>query len=160
MDKIIHYTSRKKWKKIRQEGYLLPLSNPLWSNFWNRGKRKTGSLAELSSNLFNRYLYLAGIPEDSLPDWEEYGVMPYLKNHTTCEVKLSVPILHAEGAFVREHAYLTPKTFMEVLGFNMWEKCCFKEEEKVAFYVLVVKYLESTVHLREYQDQYLVPEVW
>jgi len=153
MNRIIHYTSNANWKRIQESGLLLPKSVPNESHL---------KLSDRVSSMIQDDAYLVGIPKPLEDGWVKYGLMDYLLEHTTGEVVLNVPILDSQRGFVRDHAHISPRRFMEQYGEDLWKKF-FDGEVEFDDPILIEagnRYLESSVPLDRYAGDYSVPEIW
>ena len=153
MNKIIHYTSHKNLDKIQNSGFLFPKSHPGINHF---------KLSLRVQNIIRNESYLVGIPKPLEKGWIKSGLMSYLLNHTSGEVVLGVPLFENSKSFVRDHYYLSPKNFIEQYGEDLTEKIY---DGKIDFedsriINSVNLYLDSTISLMNYCDNYLAPEIW
>ncbi|MDP3989801.1 MAG: hypothetical protein Q8Q01_01195 [archaeon] len=153
MNELIHYTSNKKWNQIKRVGYLLPFSSP---------QNVREDISDRVRRIVGYKKYVVGIQAPPCDNWIEYGLINYLLNHTTGEVKLRVPILEPNNCFVRDHAHLSPKGTEERYGINLfklaWEKEISSKDKRLL--ECIEGYYESTVKLEEYDGGYNVPEIW
>lgn len=152
MAHIVHYTSKKEWGKIKKSGFLEPRSEP--DNFCE--------VPEGVKSTVRWDSYIVGLQNAIDKGWHEYGLMDDLMRHTKGEVALIVPIKDYNGAFVREHAHISPKVYMEKYGEDLWKaindgKITDSDPRVQEAYK---KYMESSVPLAEYSGGYAVPEIW
>lgn len=149
---IVHYTSKKKWKKIKKSEFLEPRSEP--DNFCE--------VPEGVKSTVKWDSYIVGLQKAVDKGWHEYGLMYDLMRHTKGEVALIVPIKDYDGAFVREHAHVSPKVFIEQYGKGMWKEWTSGKingsDPRVQ--EAYKKYMESSVPLAKYSGGYAVPEIW
>lgn len=154
MEKIIHYTSNWNWIRIEEEGMLHPKSRP---NLWNQ------DLPDKVKFVTNFPFYLVGIPPDSEKEWILSGLLKHLISQTTGKVIVEVPIINLEGAFVREHAHLSPRRFSKLYN-EQWlfeYFClCFGQTDNKRVKDALHAYMNSSIPLHEYHGKYIVPEVW
>ncbi len=153
MDRIIHYTSRKNLDKIKNSGFLFPKSCPNMNHF---------KLSLRVQNIIRHESYLVGIPKPLEKGWVDSGLMSYLLNHTSGEVVLGIPLFENSKGFVRDHYYLSPKNFIEQYGENLAEKIYEGkiDPEDPRIINSVNLYIESTISLSDYCENYIAPEIW
>ena len=170
MDRIIHLTTKNRWKEIRTSGLLKPCSDP-WFD-WNG---YDGSLL----NITRGRDYLVGIPPDKISAWKRYGQYELLKKYVRDEGKgmslsketlviLEVPVLDERG-FVREYLYRTPRHMNSKSRdlFSRFEDAIvsrgmndLNREEWNTVMSLIRTSMASAIPLKEYVGQFKVPEVW
>lgn len=153
MDKIVHYTSSKNLKMIKDSGILLPKSNPNVNSF---------NLSERVNGIVRHDSYLVGIPNPLNSGWVESGLMSYLLKHTSGEVVLGVPLFGNSKSFVRDYYYLSPQNLIEQYGEDLSQKIyegkIDPEDPRVINSVNL--YLNSTISLTDYPGNYFAPEIW
>lgn len=172
IQRIYHLTSRNKWNKIKNEGYLKPLTDPGLDN---------KDLSDQVRLIIQDTNYLVGIPPGYVKVWDEYRLLEEVERHAVYRapcgprpnrndiVVLSVPILKTEDAFVREHKYPTgkwgdkfmPGAVMEVQFMHRSAGMSMASKEQIEFEnKLWTEYYNSTIRLQDYHGQFEVPEVW
>lgn len=160
MKNITHYTSKKNWMSVLRNGILLPFSR----SDLDRTEIRRENLEPTVRRIIRRIPYLVGIPEDGEKGWEESGLMDYLKDHNSMEIKLKVPVLNPKRSFVRDHALCSPKFFKDhYFGKDIFEKINnvdFNFDEYEAFEKALMNYANSTVSLNDYDGSFKAPEVW
>ena len=166
MEKIYHYTSERNWEAIKNSGFLLPLSSP------NNFKIIKSQPLKLRTSLVNffqckntsvRGLYTVGLAKLNDEKWIEYGLMPDLLEYTKGEIALEIPILNKRDSLVRDHSYLSPKTFLKEYKIDLWKLYnagagVYNYDERLD--KAKRNYLNSTMNLEDYSWGYKVLEVW
>lgn len=150
MKKIIHYTSEECWDKIREDGVLLPLSNPylLGEYLPDRSKRIVSRKKE----------YLVGLPELLPDEWMNSGLLERLIEYTSGEIALNIPILQKKGSFVRECFHISPKRLEELYGDRDLFDQYFSGDARLTR--AIKRYLSSSISLARYKGEYKLPEIW
>jgi len=163
IERLIHYTSRKNWVQIKKEGVILPKALPIILGH-EVSERVKGIIGRNATEMAREGLCLVGIPPGTKGKWEKYGLLKYIiaKKGT---VKLSIPILHKDHAFVRDHALISPLRFKQLVGKDLWKESFegrlkYGMPDNDVFLKCANEYLESTVLLSEYDGSYKVPELW
>ncbi len=153
MENIYHFTSRKKWDAIRKSGVLLPMSSPD-----NVKADNPDFLKDMT--LFDKYV--VGIPDFITPGWKSCGLIDHLVGKTSGEIVLKVPILDTRGAFVREHACVSPARYLKKCGVDLFDMVSRHQvsESDPRVQEAYKEYLGSTVRLSDYKGDYMAPEVW
>jgi len=180
MEHIIHYTSYENWELIKEDGFLHPCTSLVYPEEYNDLSYEIKELMDING-IHMIPKYLVGILNHLDEGWVEHGLMEDLIEQTIGsfvlnrenlielipgEVVLKVPIIET-GGFVREHAYGSPKRFVELYGKDYWAlklKLGFSRlspEEQEIFRATRKEYLESTISIEDYKDgMYEVPEIW
>lgn len=155
MDRVIHFTTEKKFEQIQKERVLR-------ANSQIDGFRYVKRLEDISVH----DKYLVAIPETSCFNWQEYGFGEDGLRHRFGNVCLRVPILRVDGAFVRDIVYVSPQTFEEEIGFELKNTTFWNILRYGIRYMLWLdfgqrkKYYNSTIRLSDYKDDYKMPEFW
>lgn len=171
IDRLTHYTSKESWAKIQETKVIKPLSLP--TILFNNGsydhlpdsvKRIIGSNGTMKE-LMRRGLCLVGMFPGDESKWKEYGLLEEILSDKG-NVKLSLPVLDRDQAFVRNHAYISPLNFQRLVGKDLWKiardwKLYLESSDNQDIYTQAcVDYMKSSVPLSEYRGDYDVPEIW
>lgn len=176
MDYVYHFTTRKKWKSIRETGLLEPKTEP-----------RTEDLDLSVKQIITARKYLVGIPLEGANAWAEKNIFRELCTHSgnslllpvwatpTIEelkkqlVLLSVPVLNPEKTFVREHWFVSEQ-YTEVISPGLMsdlEEALLSRglndmstEQWNLWHSLKHRYLNSAVRLTEYNSKFKMPEAW
>jgi hypothetical protein len=157
IDRIFHYTTQEKLKKVKKDGVLLPKSNP----FEDENPKK---MSKRVRDIVQHKHYLVGLLSPDDAGWKKYGLLEHLLKYTKGEVILEIPILKADDAFIREHALCSPKRSIEVCGDDVWK--FYGGQERLNWrgirinHMLWLDYFESTTRLTEYAGDFKAAEVW
>ncbi|MCK5107382.1 MAG: hypothetical protein KAQ83_01530 [Nanoarchaeota archaeon] len=150
---IIHYTSHKNWKLIKESGFLLAKTRP----------NEASDIVKLSprvSSIVQNDAYLVGIPGGAEDNWKKYKMMESLRGHTGGEVILRVQILNPSMSFVRDHIYFSDKRLIDKYGEEFYKNMGKLPDDDPRIIKEAQLYLESTIPLNEYKGNYSVPEIW
>ena len=102
---VIHYTTRRKWRKINESGSLKP-NSPFVKDWLEEDMVKPDQ--EIHSLKGKKFI--TAIPIERIKDWEEYGLLVSLMDHTSGEAALTFSLESFDGVMVRDHYF---KQFMK-----------------------------------------------
>ncbi|MBU4352626.1 MAG: hypothetical protein KKA65_02640 [Nanoarchaeota archaeon] len=168
LENIWHLTSKEKWAKILESGYLEPRT------ILNNSKVKIPPSC------------LVGILPNHIKKWKEYGLLVYLKKQVLEDkygwdeideskiLVLNVPKIESNTlsqGYVREHKYFSPKwcnqyiegAFKEVMteSLTMGRNSLFvNKKNRNLIMDLFLKYCNSQIDLKDYYGQFELPEFW
>jgi len=156
IEKILHYTSNEAWNKIQEERYLIP-KTPL-----------VGIYCDNTERLMLNEKGIAGIPNNYINNWVEYGLMEYITEHTTGEVLLEIDISESANILIRDHTLCSPKGFTNKYGTegsNYFSECYSglkktKGPAVTRIMAALKNYFRKEIPIEKYTDQFTVPEAW
>lgn len=165
---VTHYTKWDRVPSIKKTG-LEARSDPYWAENPFRAEERT-LLDELKDIFFllapkNSFKTLkkkflprsvVGLLEGTETQWGAYGLWQKLVEHTSGQVKIDFPTPSLDDAFVREHAYISPRIAKDHFHLAWEDFLC----DDAQFYGAVRLYYGSTIPLSEYGGDFLVPEIW
>ncbi len=177
MNKAYHLTPRECSEDIKRSGYLEPRTNPMiFEHFaFMDGFLKAEHKVNMGCN--SRFV-VGALDSPDFQDWKEHGLYERLiervssfwemgdewydkKVHDELSV-LSFPV--PDTSFVRDHGHISPKTFMEVCGKDLWYMISHgglqTEKRGEIFLKQLEKYYMSVTRITSYDGGFQVPEVW
>ncbi len=187
---IYHFISSEDWNTINNNGgNLIGQADPYWASKVLGVRFGLFAPEEFLPLEILRFIastaYLVGIPKENLSAWESNGLVDLLirESRPQKDIRLLIHLPTEQGCFVREHRYRPCFTFQS--GF-LSDQQKLSEARKIistAKDSLVEKlppllrlnhglsplltletlnflYYLSTMPLRDYTGQYLLPEVW
>ncbi len=168
--RLYHLTHEDDWNWMQKniETGLRPQSIP---NTWLHFERRT---PQLKGKLFT----VCGVTKD-FEDWKEHGLFDYLIEHIGQYdrdygkiLQLSFPIEQEDSVYVVDHSRISPKTFRELYGVDIWYlrgiREAFSESQRRTWFEHLspiwfkhlAEYSNSLVALQEYNGSFALPEVW
>jgi len=155
---MYHFTSKKKWNNITRIGKLTP--GTIIESF--RKGYNPQCFTEKTKLVCRAKRYTVGFPEPYHKGWVKYGLWDELFRLIECEVLLKLKIPENTKGFVREHAFCSPKAMKEKYGediyFLAYRRKIDVRDPRIQ--ESLINYLNSVVPLREYEENYIVPEIW
>ena len=179
---MYHLTNEKIYRKILDDGRILPLSHPFWRMRFDSGKFRvafedSGLQFDRIKSLMKSDKYIVGFLDPVPTGWIKSGLMKNVLSHIQNKrsfiefnpAKGDIYSFHMQveisWVFVRDHWYTSPEYFIQKYGEDFWA-LFLKNPTKHAFDVRImeglVKYFNSSISMIDYlrRKDYKAPELW
>lgn len=166
-----HYTSINNWEDIRHSRRLEPRTRP----YLFAVDAFDDNHPELET-FFRGAPYITTANSRDFTTWKEYGLFDDLmiqvgRRSSGAAVLLSFPIEDYERTYVLDHSHLSPKTFLELYGEDLWAQkfglinlsmagSRDDQRKRKIFYRQTEKYADTAIKLSKYDGSFKVPELW
>ncbi len=106
---------------------------------------------------------------EDFSDWKKFEVFEelyfyVLKNASSRILKLSFILEDVSDCFVLEHAYSSPKRFVDLCGEDLWTRVkkheLLNRDQEQLYLKQLDLYDSSAISLRDYKGNYQLPELW
>ena len=151
MIELYHYISKEKYERIKQESFLRP-SAPFNSKITNKKWEEYTQRFEFPITQY----YICTFLEQEPQQWKEYGLFGLLMKEFSggdLILKLKVEDNNKFPILVRDHMHHSPKEYG--LLPEVWKR----REMRDSRPDLREKWYNSTVQLKDYNENYVCPEI-
>ena len=179
---MYHLTNEHNYKRILNDGRILPLSHPFWRLRFDKGRFReafedAGIEFRRINSLMQSNKYIVGFLEPIPLGWIKSGLMKNVLSHIQNKrsfiefnpAKGDIYSFHMQveipWVFVRDHWYTSPEYFIQKYGGDFWA-LFLQNPSKHVFNVKImeglVKYFNSSIPYGDYlrRKDYKAPELW